>query len=85
MMLPAGMACQCIAGHVDMHVDELCLSRMCSAVQVHADYLASFQRMQTQFGNGVTDGINTYDPNSLQLKLYDYGSSLNSGGHWNAP
>ena len=32
------------------------------AAQIHADYLASFQRMQNQFGNGVTDGINTYDP-----------------------
>ena len=55
------------------------------AVQIHADYLASFQRMQTQFGNGNTDGINTYDPNSLALKVYAYGSALNSGGRCRAP
>ena len=49
------------------------------AVQIHADYLASFQRMQTQFGNGVSDGINTYDPKTLALKVYAYGTALNSG------
>ena len=60
----------------------------CAATQVHADYLASFQRMQTQFGNGVTDGINTYDMNTLQLKTYAYGPALNSGGwhcSWHPP
>ncbi len=55
------------------------------AVQIHADYLASFQRMQTQFGNGVSDGINTYDPKTLALKVYAYGTALNSGEASQAP
>ena len=62
-----------------MHNSLYSTSYNCCAMQVHADYLASFQRMQTQFGNGNTGGINTYDPNTLQLKVYEYGSALNSG------
>ena len=50
-----------------------------AAPQIHADYLASFQRMQSQFGNGVTGGINTYDPTTLQLKTYEFGAGLGAG------
>ena len=51
------------------------------AAQIHADYLASFQRMQTQFGNGNIYCVNSYDPTTLALKTYAYGTALNSGRH----
>ena len=68
---------------VCLHVSRL--SHHHFAMQIHADYLASFQRMQTQFGNGITDGMSTFDPNSLALKEYEYGPNLNSGRHRSTP